>query len=229
MSVLPDTTSSIAAPTAPRVARQNLKEQRRFESGTLSIALFWIIAAVFIAARFWRLTSYGLFGDEVFTLWTADQHWKSLFASVVGDVVHPPLFYVLLKLWIGIGGQTISWLKLLPVLFSIGSLVPFFFLCCELKLHATVMNLALWLMAVNGFLISHSQELRMYSLLLFLTLGSFWLFAKIANQDSKRTATQILLFVVNLLLVFTHYYGWVVVAIELVFLLMFRRQHVRSL
>lgn len=229
MSVFPDTTSTIAAPTGnPRVARQNLKKQRGSDSGNLSIALFGIIAAIFIAARLWRLTSYGLFGDEVFTLWTADQHWKSLFASVVGDVVHPPLFYVLLKLWIGIGGQTIFWLKLLPVLFSIGSLLPFFFLCRELKLQATVMNLALWLMAVNGFLISHSQELRMYSLLLFLTLFSFWIFAKIANQESKRTATQILLFVVNLLLVLTHYYGWVVVAIELVFLLSFRRQHLRS-
>jgi mannosyltransferase len=205
----------------------SLEEWHDRSSERLSLYLFCAVAVIFIAVRLWHLTSYGLFGDEVFTLWTAAQDWRSLFASVVGDVVHPPLFYVVLKLWIGIGGQSIFWLKLLPALFSVASVLPFFLLCRELKLSASAMNLALWLMAVNGFLITHSQELRMYSLLLFLTLTSLWLFTEFANQNVDVTRTQFLLCAVNLLLVFTHYYGWVVVALEFMFLLILKRQRLR--
>lgn len=229
MSASPDTTSTIDSRTGRSSGeRLVLDEQREHYFASLPVALFGVVAVIFVATRLWRLTSYGLFGDEVFTLWTAAQDWRSLFASVVGDVVHPPLFYVLLKLWIGIGGQSLLWLKLLPVLFSIASLVPFFFLSRELKLRPAAMNLALWLMAVNGFLINHSQELRMYSLLLLLTLTSLSLFARLSNQDSDIIRTQSFLFAVNLLLVFTHYYGWVVVALELMSLLFWRRERLRS-
>jgi Dolichyl-phosphate-mannose-protein mannosyltransferase len=206
----------------------SLEEWQGHSPERLSPYVFYAVAVIFVGARLWRLTSYGLFGDEVFTLWTAAQDWRSLFASVVGDVVHPPLFYVILKLWIGIGGQSIFWLKLLPALFSIASILPFFQLCRALRLRAPAMTLALWLIAVNGFLINHSQELRMYGLLLLLVLTSLWLFATLVNQDCYTSRTQVLLCVVNLCLVFTHYYGWVVVTIELFFLLIWKRQRLRS-
>jgi Dolichyl-phosphate-mannose-protein mannosyltransferase len=194
----------------------------------LTSTLFIAIAFVFVAARLWHLTSFGVFGDEVFTLWTSEQGWRSLFASVVGDVVHPPLFYVLLKLWIGIGGQSLQWVKLMPALFSIASIVPFFLLCRELNLEPRAMNLALALMAVNGFLINHSQELRMYSLLLLLAVSSLWLFARLLNRDAGTVVIQVELCAVNLFLVFTHYYGWAVVALEFIFLLIWKRVQLRS-
>jgi len=191
-------------------------------------AAFICICLVFVASRLWRLTSYGVFGDEVFTIWTAEQGWASLFTSVVGDVVHPPLFYVLLKVWIGIGGHSLLWMKLLPLLFSVGSLIPFYLLCRELNLEARSMNLALWLAAVNGFLINHSQELRMYSLLLLLSVSSLWLFARLINRTTGIALIQFQLLAVNLLLVFTHYYGWVVVGLEFLFLLIWKRTRLRS-
>lgn len=194
----------------------------------LTFTLFIAIAFVFVAARLWHLTSYGVFGDEVFTLWTSEQGWRGLFGSVVGDVVHPPLFYVLLKLWIGIGGQSLRWVKLLPALFSIASIVPFFLLYRELNLEPRTMNLALWLLAVNGFLINHSQEVRMYSLLLLLAVSSLWLFGRLANRDAGTAVIQVALFAVNFLLVFTHYYGWAVVALEFIFLLIWKRARLRS-
>lgn len=193
--------------------------------GALLVSL---AAAVFVAARLWHLTSYGLFGDEVFTLWTSAQDWSKVFSSVIEDVVHPPLFYVVLKLWIDIGGQSILWIKLLPVLLSIVSIVPFLLLCRELKINLLATGLALWMMAVNNFLISHAQEPRMYSLLLLLVLLSLWLFVKLQSRDSNSIRIHFALGGVNLLLVFTHYFGWVIVALELFFLLAWRRDLVRS-
>jgi len=192
-------------------------------------ALFAGVAAVvFVATRFWHLTSYGLFGDEVFTLWTAAQSWPAVFSSVIEDVVHPPLFYALLKLWIDIGGQSLLWIKLLPVLLSIFSMIPFFLLCRELKINLMATGLALWIMAVNSFLIGHSQEPRMYSLLLLLVLLSLWLFVKLQNSNQKSIRIHFALGGANLLLVFTHYFGWVIVALELVCVLIWRRELMRS-
>lgn len=192
-------------------------------------ALFVTLAAVvFVAARFWHLTSYGLFGDEVFTLWTSAQNWSNVLSSVIEDVVHPPLFYVLLKLWIDIGGQSLVWIKLLPVLLSIVSIIPFLLLCRALKINMFATALALWMMAVNNFLITHAQEPRMYSLLLLLVLFSLWLLVKLQGRDSNSMRAHFALGGVNLLLVFTHYFGWVIVALELLFLFVWRRNLVRS-
>ncbi|MFY9557205.1 MAG: hypothetical protein WAV20_02495 [Blastocatellia bacterium] len=191
---------------------------------------FLLAATIFIlvATRLWHLSSFGLFGDEVFTLWTSAQDWRSLFSSVVGDVVHPPLFYALLKTWIDLGGQSLFWLKLLPASLSIVAVVPFVLLCRELRLQPAALNLALWLTGVNGFLINHGQELRMYSMLFLLTACSMWLSTRLINGGGVRPKTQIALFVVNLLLVFTHYYGWAVVALEFLAILMWKRSRVRG-
>jgi len=54
----------------------------------------------------------------------------------------------------------------------------------------------------------------MYGLLLFLTLASLWLFARLLNAEGRARGLQAALFLVNLLLVYTHYYGWLVVACE---------------
>ena len=193
---------------------------------TRTSAILVVIAAVYVAARLWHLTSFGLFGDEVFTLWTAAQDWNGLFASVVGDVAHPPLYYAMFKVWIDIGGQSLLWIKLLPALISIAAIFPFLFLCRELSLNLIATSLALWLMSVNGFLITHAQEPRMYSLLLLLTTCSLWVFTKLWREQTN--SIQAALSIVNLLLVFTHYFGWVIVALELVFLLIWRRELLRS-
>ena len=58
----------------------------------------------------------------------------------------------------------------------------------------------------------------MYGLLLLLTLASLWLFARLLRREGDGRGTFCALFFVNLLLVYTHYYGWLVVACEAAFL-----------
>lgn len=142
---------------------------------------------------------------------------------MAADIIHPPLFYVLLKVWIGIGGESLLWLRLFPLITSIVVIVPFLFLCRELHLARMETGLALLLMGVNGYLIKYAQEVRMYSLLLFFTVCSVWLFIKFvnANPDSKRL---LFLSFINLLLIYTHYYGWLIVATQLVFLMFWARR-----
>jgi uncharacterized membrane protein len=186
--------------------------------------VFILIVALFIGVRLWQLTSFGLFGDETFTVNVARSSWGELLEKVVADIVHPPLFYVLLKVWILAGGQSELWVKLLPCLIAIASIIPFFFLCRELRMRPEATNLALALMAVNSYLVFHAQDLRMYSLVMLLTVTSLWLFARLSNSTSPSSLLHFSLFASNLLLVYSHYYGWLVIAVQFLFLLLWGRR-----
>ncbi|MFL6468005.1 MAG: hypothetical protein ACJ72Z_08615, partial [Pyrinomonadaceae bacterium] len=182
---------------------------------------FFIIALClfYAAVRIWRLTDSCLWFDEIFSVHAAEHNWSSLFDFVAQDLIHPPLFYALLKIWIGIGGESLHWLRLLPVLFVCVALVPFVLLCRELKQEFLTIVLALFLLSVNGSFIKYAQLVRMYSLLMCLSLFSIWLFARYFNRGKNLTA----LIAINLLLIYTHYYGWLVVGSEIVAILIFQR------
>lgn len=182
------------------------------------------VIAIFVALRIWHITTYSLWGGEAFTMIGVKQGWNGMFSYIIADIVHPPLFYVLLKLWILLGGESLLWLKLLPVLSGIAMVVPFLLLCSELNLRLPAINLAVFLIAVNGYLIHYAQELRMYSLFAFLALCSFWLFIRFFNSTDDDIHSLFILTVVNLLAIFTHYYGWLVVGLEFLFLLLWRRK-----
>ena len=149
-----------------------LKDRRTVTILALGLCL------VYVAVRMWRLTDSCLWFDEIFSVHAAEHTWGALYRFVAQDLIHPPLFYAALKLWIGIGGESLIWLRLLPVLFAALALVPFIYLCKELKLPNSVMLLSVTLLAVNGSLIKYTQTLRMYSMLMFFSVLSIWLFAR---------------------------------------------------
>jgi hypothetical protein len=185
--------------------------------------LFLFLLVLFFTLRLWNISTFSLWGGEGFKMIGVEKSWGEMIAYAVDDGVHPPLIYILLKLWIVVGSQSVLWLKLFPVITSLASIAPFLLLCRELKFRLPETNLALLLLSVNGYLIHYSQELRMYSLFMFLSLCSFWLFIRFFNSPPPQHRQLILLTVINLLAIFTHYYGWVVVGLEFLFLLIWQR------
>lgn len=188
-----------------------------------SVFALILILALFIGARLWHLTSSCLWFDEIFSVHAARHDWSGLIRFVAADIIHPPFFYLLLKVWIGIGGESLLWLRLLPVLISIATVVPFLLLCREFELTSIELKLALLLLAVNGYLIKYAQEVRMYSLLLFLSVCSFWLFIRFFKTPANARKQLFVLTIVNLLLIYTHYYGWLVIVAEAVIILFWQR------
>jgi hypothetical protein len=206
--------------------QQTRNEQSNIFVRFWSIPSFAFLMVLFVVLRFWHLTSYSLWGGETFIMVGVQKGWDDMFAYIVADIVHPPLFYVLVKLWIMIGGNSLLWLKLLPVLCGVALVAPFLLLCRELKFRLPEVNLALLIIAVNGYLIHYAQELRMYSLFMFLAICSFWLFIRFFNSPGRNIGQLLLLTIVNLLTIYTHYYGWIVVGMEFLFLLVWHRQKV---
>lgn len=181
-----------------------------------------IIVAIVIAyiyLRLWNLTDSCLWFDEIFSIHAAEHSWSDLFWFVAQDLIHPPFFYILLKLWISVGGESLFWLRFFPVFFSILAIIPFYFLCRRLKLNYASIAFALLIFAVNGCLIKYGQEVRMYSVLLCLSLLSIWLFVRYLDLGKSFW----ILTIVNVFLIHTHYFGWFVVSSEVLAILILQR------
>lgn len=194
-------------------------------SRIVQAAAFIVVIVLYIALRFRDLTASCLWFDEIFSVHAAEHSWDSILNFVSLDLIHPPLFYVLLKLWIAAGGESLFWLRFFPVLFSIVTIVPFAYLCRELRLGGWTTALALFLIAINGSLIKYSQEVRMYSMLLGLSLFSTWLFARYFRTGKSFA----FLTFVNVLLVYTHYFGWLLILIEILTILIYQRMKLRRI
>jgi uncharacterized membrane protein len=113
---------------------------------------------------------------------------------------------------------------LFPVVFSAAAVIPFFLICRELKLRAPSVAIAFSWLAVNGALIKYAQEVRMYALFLGLGLFSTWLFLRFLNLGKNFW----LLTAINLLLVYTHYFGWLLVVSEVAAIVILQRIKIRQ-
>src|SRR5579871_5232467 len=152
------TATMLRAPTPAESSRQLILAGK----GTAATVLSCLLVAAFAAMRIWRLTDSSLDGDEIFSLLLARRDWHGLFAGAVQDAIHPPLFYVLLKFWTWVGGESLFWLHFFPVVVSLLCLVPFFFLCRRLQISPMARNLALAIAAVHPFAVFYAQDTRMY-------------------------------------------------------------------
>lgn len=189
-----------------------------------SAAALAFVCLAYVGIRIFRLTDSCLWFDEIFSIHAAEQPWSSILSFVALDLIHPPLFYVLLKIWTGLGGESLFWLRLFPVVFAVIAIFPFLALCRELKLSFWTQIVALFFFAVNGSLIKYAQEVRMYAPMLCFSLFSIWLFSRYLNRGKGFIA----LLLINVLLVYTHYFGWLVLGAELATMLCVQRSRWRG-
>jgi hypothetical protein len=181
------------------------------------------VIGLYILLRLSSFAQNDLWYDEIFSVLTVRFGWAEMFSAIVRDAVHPPLFYVLLKLW-SIGDSSVWWLRAFPFLISILTLAPLFLLCRQLKFNVSELLIVFLTIAVNSYFLEYALDLRMYGLVQFFTLFSLWLFIKF--QESSETEPSIVWFLAffNLLLVYTHYFGWLIVGLEALYLLFQQRR-----
>ena len=122
--------------------------------------------------------------------------------------VHPPLYTTLLWIWTTIFGQTEIAARSLSAL--IGTLIiPATYALGKKITSSTTGLIAATLVTVNPFLIQYSQEARMYSLFILLgVLSTYYVLDYYEKGDMKLYA------IVTILLAYTHYLSWILIAIH---------------
>jgi mannosyltransferase len=193
-----------------------MKQAKRIEWIAL---LGWMLLAA--ALRFYRLQAQDIWGDEAFSIFLSQQPLPHVIAG--GADTHPPLYPVLLFVWLRLSGSAAFATRSLSAL--IGTLaVPLIFVFAQRLVsdRPRVKWFAALLAAVSPLLIYYSQETRMYELVAVLALASTYLMLRVIDQPGARARGAY--FIATLLAMYTHYSAFFVIAAQDIFALIHWRK-----
>lgn len=154
--------------------------------------------------RLYNNTAVALWHDEAFSaLYIRDYGWGEMMHRIGLDV-HPPLYYILLRLWHYVFGTNLVSLRSFSILFGVLTIWAGYLFVKELFGDKKTALFASLLLALNPFQIQYSLEARMYTLGTFLVLlVSYVLVKALKNNQTKYWAWYAILVAASL---YTHYY-----------------------
>lgn len=140
----------------------------------MSLSLF---SGAFLEREFWY--------DEAFTGLVVQMPWSEMWVTLQNDV-HPPLYYIVLKIWgVFFGFSDLTLRGFSVFCFGLFLLAIFFF-----TKHFSSTKIAFFstlFFAINPFFLQNAAEARMYPLLILLTvLSAFYFFQMLPKSFSSR-------------------------------------------
>ena len=116
----------------------------------------------------------------------------------------PPVYYVLLDIWRGFD-NSYFFARLLSIIFSCAAiLISYKFVKKHLKVKRPA--LVTLLIAINPFLIYYALEIRLYTMIIFLSGVLIFLMYEIYFYDNKPKSYRVLFILITILAIHTQYY-----------------------
>ncbi len=131
---------------------------------------YWILLIILLSGtllRLFNLTKISLWHDEAFSALLIKYSWGEMFYRIGLDV-HPPLYYMALRVWHYVFGHSLFSLRAMSVLFGVGTILVGYLFVKKFFGGTRAALIAAALIAVNQFQIQYVTEARMY------TMGSFF-------------------------------------------------------
>ncbi|MFZ5424980.1 MAG: glycosyltransferase family 39 protein [Patescibacteria group bacterium] len=163
--------------------------------------------------RIWKLGYSGLRLDEAQSVWQAS-HTIEYIRFYMAKNVHLPLHNTLLHYWMetfGTSETAVRTLALIPGLLCL----PAIYLLAKEVLDKERALIATTIAAVSPFWVWYSREIRMYTLLTFASIMSYYFFVKIIKTHKPGYYLGYILF--NILGIYTHYYFGLVLLVQVIF------------
>ena len=184
------------------------------------------VVALALAARLPSLTDRSLWFDEAFSWQLTRFGWSEMFQRA-GQDVHPPAYYVALKLWTAAFGDSVTAMRLMSLAWFALALVLAYRLCREMAVVPAASDItpaappgrdevnasrdagviATLLLATSPFLDRYSQEVRMYAQEILLLLLSNWLLLRALRSGRGAAGWWLAYALAAAALGFTHYFG----------------------
>lgn len=175
--------------------------------------------AVGTALRVWGMHRRPLWVDEAFSLLYATVDWADVIEMRRAGT-NPPLYHFLLSGWVELFGTSAATVRSLSAVFAIVSIGVLYQLARRLAGRTTAL-IAAALLAVANLSVAYAQEARFYALTQLLALvSSLFLYDLIERQRLRDAAGYV---VSAAALLWTHTFGWFVLAAQVVWLLAARR------
>ncbi len=176
-----------------------------------------LILGLAFSLRLYHLDFQSIWWDEGHSIFVASQPIPQIPTLPAMDV-HPPAYFVLLHLWLGLAGQSEFALRYLSVLFSMLT-VALLWRFTHAILHSNYSFvspapllpcspapfLASLLAALSPLYVAYAQEVRGYAMITFLALASTYTLWRIFFSDRRRR-TIIAYVALAALCLYTHYF-----------------------
>ncbi|MFN8489189.1 MAG: glycosyltransferase family 39 protein [Caldilineaceae bacterium] len=185
---------------------------------SLSPCLPVFLLLLAFALRVYRLDFQELRGDEAFGYFFSLRTFNDIVQSTLAlKEPHPVASYFVQKIWLNWAGQSEFALRFISVWFGTLAIALLYRLGRRLDLSKPGSLVAMLLLAVSPYAIWHSQDARMYSMSLALTLASTWL--AVEWLQKQRWPQTVAYLGVSWLALHTHYFSVFVLAAQAVFVL----------
>ncbi len=169
---------------------------------------------LFLISFLWKLNfinTRDICLDEPFSIFHAQMEVSEII-SILTKGNNPPLFEIILHFWIKLFGISPFSVRLLPLIFnSLTVLVIYFIGKNYFKVSVGVLASFLFIFSTYHFYFG--LETRTYSLFSFATAASLYFYLKIINKPNS-LIQSIALIISNLILIYSHYFGWFVVFVQ---------------
>jgi uncharacterized membrane protein len=116
---------------------------------------------------------------------SADKGWDDTLTALAGNAEHPPLYYLLARLWSYGFGSSVAAMRSLPAVISLFAFPCIYWLCLELFESSFTAAIACVLLAIAPFHVIYAQEAREYSLWAVTVLLSSASFLRALRTQTK--------------------------------------------
>ena len=171
---------------------------------------FWLILAAAVALRFYHLDTPSMWLDEILVPMAARHPVSYIFDLVTTSEVHPPTFYLLIKLLMTCGVSDFA-LRVVPAALGVGSVAALFVVARRFVSPAAALY-AMAFLAVSPLHIYISRVVRMYSILIFLLILSTGCLLAYARSASRRDLYRLI--AANIAMTSLHYVGFMILAAQ---------------
>ena len=191
--------------------------------------LFLIICFIALFLRIYQINFDDLWFDELSSLWIAEPNitFKETIARNIELNKGPHLvFTLILKYFFLMFGYNPDIARFVPMFFSIISVPALMYLVSIIKKDKSWLLVG-FLVSINFYSISYSQEIRSYSLIFFLSIINLIFFIKILNN--YKLISFIFYYLISLIGVCNHIFFFIIIFSQSIFIIFFFKNNKKKI
>ena len=189
-----------------------------------STITIFLLVSIGLLVKLLQIGANDLAHDEPFTVLQAHRTIAGLF-KILPEENNPPLHFILMHFWVKVVPLDEGWLRLPSAIFSALMVWPLFRIGEKLS-NFNIALIASLLFFFSNYHLGFAHEVRAYSLFALLATTSIWQLIRVSEGRSI-----FWLAVVNVLMIYTHFFGWLVIGIQILCTLLLKewRKDLRSM
>lgn len=159
------------------------KSKKYKDSKWTEPAVIFMGLAVFIYSSLLTITNSSIWFDEAFGVYLTRFDFFEIMKYTAADV-HPPLYYIILKIWGSLFGNSEFALRSMSVVFGAVALI-FGYLVIKKMFNKQIGWVALLFMSISPMFIRYAQEARMYTMVFAIAMAATYILI-LALEKKKR-------------------------------------------